>query len=342
MKSRRTPRTANVEDVVMVSAATVRLSASMQADFKFWLMQQNITVPLVHLMNCPELLGLLLRVYAQVLYSSGVPLGNYKHLLAGLGREKCSLRFSLGEAWEFATRWQTLEPVTHRPPLPIRVYHAMIVLALALGWRRWAGILILAFEGLARIGEPLRATRAHLLLPRDMFAEEPIVFLRIDKPKSRYRGGALVQHCSVRGRTVALLEGIFSDLEPGDPLYNGSPAMFRSRWDKLLRTLQVPLLSGLLPGGARGGGAVAAYQARCPIADIMWSMRIKQATTLEHYLQEVAAINCLGDLTPKARRSIEIASKCFPLFCASFFEPDRSFPSGKLPSRPVRALELPP
>lgn len=45
----------------------------------------------------------------------------------------------------------------------------MVAAAMFLGWRRFAGCLVLAMEGITRIGEVLRATRGELLLPRDLF-----------------------------------------------------------------------------------------------------------------------------------------------------------------------------
>lgn len=45
----------------------------------------------------------------------------------------------------------------------------MVAAAMFLGWRRFGGCLVLAMEGITRIGEVLRATRGELLLPRDLF-----------------------------------------------------------------------------------------------------------------------------------------------------------------------------
>ncbi len=47
------------------------------------------------------------------------------------------------------------------------------------------------------------------------------------------------------------------------------------------------------------------------IQEIMWKMRIRQQSTLEHYLQEVAAATSLRDASRQTRSMIEILNKLF-------------------------------
>ena len=61
-----------------------------------------------------------------------------------------------------------LEPTVHRNPLPIALYRAMVAVAAFAGDLAFAGVLIIAFHGIARIGEPLSAWRECLVLPSDM------------------------------------------------------------------------------------------------------------------------------------------------------------------------------
>ena len=68
-------------------------------------------------------------------------------------------------AWDLLARWEMVQPVTHRPPLPKVLLDAMISLALTWGWIRWASLTFLAFHGAMRVGEPLKAKRSDLLLP---------------------------------------------------------------------------------------------------------------------------------------------------------------------------------
>ena len=117
-------------------------------------------------------------------------------------------------------------------PLPISIFKAMIGVALGWKWRCFAGILTFGFLGIARPGEPLAAFRKDLILPRDMLSEDGgIAYLRILKPKTRFRGGGRTQHVSVHDHEfVLLLDSVFGDLPPEDRLLECSPGAFRRRW----------------------------------------------------------------------------------------------------------------
>ena len=88
--------------------------------------------------------------------------------------------------------------------------------------------------------------------------------------------------------------------------------MYRKRWDYLLKLLQVPSEINITPGGLRGGGAVAFYRRGGSIADLTWVMRLRQMSTLESYLQEVAALSFLKELSSHSLASIRAAASLFP------------------------------
>ena len=95
----------------------------------------------------PPLLVELLTGFAQELYDAGTPLHYYRQLLAFAQPEFPASRPFMKRAWEFVTRWESLEPLQHRPPLPEPVLKAMVCLALqwtAMGRCYFA--LLLLFE----------------------------------------------------------------------------------------------------------------------------------------------------------------------------------------------------
>ena len=114
---------------------------------------------------------------------------------------------------------------------------------------------------------------------------------------------------------VSVLSKVFGHLDPQEPLFPGTAYIFRRRWDAVLLALDVPTSVRLTPGGVRGGGAVAAYHRDIPIADILWAMRLKHTTTLEHYLQEVAALNVLAAMPSDAREAVAALSRIFGTSC---------------------------
>ena len=95
------------------------------------------------------------------------------------------------------------------------LYKAMFSIAVLWNWRRWAATFLLAFEGIARIGEVLEATRADLVLPSDSFEPElRIAYMRVRKPKSRRRGKGRIQHIRIQhAPAVDFLEDVFGRLD---------------------------------------------------------------------------------------------------------------------------------
>ena len=213
-----------------------------------------------------------------------------------------------------------MEPTVHRTPLPESeaVLKSMVVAAWLRGARRWAAIVLLAFYGTARVGEVLRCRRRQLVLPDDTMASTEAVFLSLEASKTATRGRPKVQRIRVDDRTACSLIGLaFGELRPEELLFPMSPAAFRSRWDKCLASFGVGKAFNLTPGGLRGGGAVAAYRAGMPVADIQWRMRLKHISTLEYYLQEVAALTALNGLTSDSKLRVKSAVQFFPFLSSS-------------------------
>ena len=285
--------------------------------FSAWLEDEEFVAPLVVLVNAPTLLALLLRAYGAWMFRANKPLYMFLCTLTAIQKVAPLVRPHLFVAWQLAADWRSIEPTIHRVPVPLALYKALIVLCWLAGWFRMAGCILIAFSGPGRIGEILKAARCKLVLPVDSLGDHADrFFLRITEPKSGKRGGATVQHISVRGPTaVAMASLAFGELSDDEKLFPGSESLFRSRWNQLMVALGVPKSARFTPGGLRGGGAVCAYFDDVPVADIMWRMRIKEQSTLAHYLQEVTATNSLRDLPQKARSNILRTAGLFDVVC---------------------------
>ena len=173
--------------------------------------------------------------------------------------------------------------------------------------------LLLGYEGIARMGEVLAALRRDLVLPSDLFdCGYNAAYLRVRKPKSRRRGKGRVQHLKIeRPEVVQFLESCFSELDSFLPLFPLSASVFRARWDHLLIRLGIPKLSRPTPASIRGGGAIQAYRLGESIPSILWRMRLMSQTTLESYLQELAAESFLLQLPEAAKDRIRFLSSFF-------------------------------
>ena len=285
------------------------------ASFMDWVLSSGANLSVGQLCSAPVVLSQLLAQYGRYLYRTNQPQYIFSFLITGFQHVDPSLRHQLPHAWSVAKQWAFLEPTSHRAPIPPALFHAIFVVAYLLKWFRFCVILALGYFGPARIGECLQSNREHVILPSDLLFEPyDRVMVHIHNPKSALRGGARHQHFTVVGEwLVRFISRHLAPLAPQARLWDGSPHTFRRRWDAVLIMLAIPPSAGFLPGGLRGGGAVHAYFQGVPISDILWKMRLRGQNSLEHYLQEVAAMRSLQHLPPTARERIRAFARLFPI-----------------------------
>ena len=212
----------------------------------------------------------------------------------------------LRPAWDMVSRWEELEPVSHRTPLPEIVLQAMVGIALALRWRRWAAVTTAAFYSVSRPGELLHARRRDVLTPNDLLdSAHSWIYVKVEKPKSQRRA-ARVQHVKLNDPlAVRFLELSWAGLSKQELLYPGSPNVYRRRWDRILSILGLPKALGLTPASLRPGGAVTAFQKGTAVTELLWRMRLQSLSTLEFYLQEMSAVSILPNLEPSVRKMVQ-------------------------------------
>ncbi len=257
---------------------------------------------------CAETLTEMLVGFGRYLFETGQSIYLLRQLVTYVQRRYPTFRGNLAKVWNLVSKWERLQPMEHRSPLPFVVFQAMVVTAMCWGWRRWAATTVLAFEGICRPGEVLSALRRDLLLPSDLVVENPATcFLRVREPKGRFRGLGKIQHVKINSQTVVdFLSSVMGPLSRGEPLYPGSPSSYRRRWDRILSFLNIPIRLGLTPASLRGGGAVRAYRADEDIAKLMWRMRLKNIETLQHYLQEVGADSIFVELSGDSQKKVKM------------------------------------
>ena len=313
----------SLEDQPLLSAQTLALESRLLQEFVRWCATTIVSSDVGELFDAvPEFLPYALRCYGDLSFQRGGVLSNFRHLVLSCQRWKPTSRAFMQPAWELVDRWEAQTPVNHRTPTPEILVQAMVTLAMNLGWYRWAGATLLGFYGAGRVGEILRCSREDLLLAEDLL--EPassVVFLRLRTFKSLNRQPAKIQHMKVSDPVVCRILGmIFKNLSYDQPLFNAPPQQFRRRWDMLLKMLGIPKDAGFTPGGLRGGAAVFHYRKGKSIQDLLWLMRLRSQTTLESYIQEVAALNSFAALSVPTRRRIVMMASAFPfLQCASGF-----------------------
>ena len=307
----------DLEAQPLLSGVSRALGTRAWSSFLLWLSSRVSFCPSEVFSRAPALLAMALRSYGNWLYKTGGTLHELRHTILAAQREYMNLKPLSSIVWELVSRWEYLEPPVHRVPLPEPILKAIVALAWTTGFYDFAGVTLLAFYGLARIGEVLAATRRDLLLPNeDLWEQSGDVYLRLGSSKTSTRGRARVQHIKISDpAAIQLIGGAFRNKELGEKLFAKTPSAYRYRWNRILGVLSVDPSLRLTPGGLRGGGAVWCYRRGEAIADIQWKMRLKHQGTLEFYLQEVGAISALNALGDTAERKIRAAAATFGCLC---------------------------
>ena len=298
----------------LVEPQTALLGEKVWKAFRLWSLGRLSSEAFDVLSSNPATIGLLVESYGKFLFSEGQSLYILRQLITYIQRCSPMLRGAMAIPWQLVNKWEIVEPLKHRTPMPLVIYRAMVSVAFIWRWYRLAAICMLTFEGLCRPGETLNAVRADLLLCRDLVVEDAAtIFLRIGKPKGRRRGIGTVQHTKISNLQLAkFLDWLMGDLDRRSPLYPGSPGAFRKRWDAILSWLNVPTQLALTPASLRSGGAIAAYRCDTELTKIMWTMRVRNIDTLQHYLQEMGAASIFAELPKCSRERIQSTALMFP------------------------------
>ena len=161
---RRVERDVNVLlGVPLVNPSTERLQRKVWADFQQWLSEELSEATAAQVFVCPALAVQMLRSYGVELYRSGHALYELRHLLALVQKLYPAVKPLLGPAWALVTQWEEINPVQHRQPLPELLYKAMVAVAWMWGWKRFVALLLLGFEGIARVPNRLAKTKICLI-----------------------------------------------------------------------------------------------------------------------------------------------------------------------------------
>lgn len=250
---RNSHRRGSLQDLPVLSSATLAMEARLLADFVSWCESEITSVSCDALFDSsPAILVYLVKCYGDLMFQNHKSLSNYRHLLLAVQRWKPSVRVMMQPAWDYVARWELQEPVNHRVPIAEPLVRALIVLAWQRKWFAWSAATVIAFYGGGRLGEILQCTRQDILLPCDfMESSASPVFVRLRSFKSRTRQPAKVQHLRVVDDVACrILSLLFRKLPSEALLFETSSYQYRKRWNMLLQILHIPPTCKITPGSA--------------------------------------------------------------------------------------------
>eukprot|EP00438_Fugacium_kawagutii_P024864 Skav221765 [mRNA] locus=scaffold490:280304:287109:+ [translate_table: standard] len=305
-------RQGTLDDVELLEPSTVAMRARFWSSFEGWLGESLGADVTATVLANPLLLVKALEEYGNVEFSAGTPLHYYRQLLAHVQREFPLTKPHMSIAWRVVSKWELLEPVRHRPPIPEPLVLAMSSLALSWNWPLFVAALLACFYGICRIGEVLSAERGNVLTPEDLLSDAKVLYLKICKPKTRRRGASVQYSTISEAEVVEFLGCVWQKVPTHSRLYPSSPSNFRRRWDVILQVLGVQSWHRLTPGSLRGGGCVAAHRRGVAIQDLLWKMRLQHTRTLGYYLQETTAESVFPALSSDTRDRIKAPRSLLP------------------------------
>ena len=264
----------------------------------------------------------ILEQYGRDLYMSGRPYGHYSETINAITAMRPFLKRSVQQAWNVAYTWLRQEPPVHHLAMPWQLLVAMLSTAMAWGWISEAGVIALGFGALARIGEVFAARRSDLLLPRDFGFTLDYALLKIDEPKTRFRGA---RHQSARidhPQLLKIIELAFYDLRKVDRLWKHSPQTMRLRFQKLLKALRMEAppegaSKSIDLGSLRAGGASWLMMSLEDSELVRRRGRWLTTKVMEIYVQEVSAIQFLQVIPDATRKLILQGVAVFPVMLDS-------------------------
>jgi len=187
-----------------------------------------------------EAISTMLVAYGKSLYYSGRPYGVYSESINAVVSRRGCLRRQFCTAWDLAFSWVADEPASHHPAMPVSVLLAISSLAMLWAWPVEAGIFLLTWAGLLRIGEVIGAYRRDLILPQDASPGTLCALLRITTPKTR---GRAARHQSARidqSDLVEYLAHVFGGYKRDQKLWPMSSSTLRKRLNLLQSALGLP------------------------------------------------------------------------------------------------------
>ena len=255
--------------------------------------------------------------YAQAKYQAGKPLGSLRQAVLAVVDEQRDWRWRMGKAWDAVRVWQDLVPTFHHRPMPQQLLLAMACLALCWEWDDVALILLVGFAAMLRRGEAM-ALRVRNFIFGDwhlaLEALRGVFFVQIESPKMR-RKGARLEHVRLCEAGLAKFAKVLLQGRETNDLILGVAASVATKLFLTLATFfGVSTVDGCGVSWAslRGGGATHRYLIGQLLDDIRWDGRWGVFKTLDHYIQEVAAVTLLTELPRGSQERIRLFAGMAP------------------------------
>jgi len=118
-----------LQDMRLVEPQTAARQDKLWLELEQWLRERLSPDTLSQLFLCPALAVNVLQAYGMYLFESGRRLYELRYTLIAVQNNFPHMRMLMGPAWAVVSKWEMVQPLQHRLPLPELLFKAMFVRA---------------------------------------------------------------------------------------------------------------------------------------------------------------------------------------------------------------------
>ena len=144
-----------LEEVWLVNKQTQVLQDRVWADFNNWVCSVVSLATAKQLFLCPQLAVDVLVNYGKSRFAAGAPMYEFRHLLVLAQQSQAGLRAHMTPAWRLLSKWEAVQPLQHRQPLPEVLFSRYVCGGNAMGM---AAMVCYFTAGLRRHSEDWRSS----------------------------------------------------------------------------------------------------------------------------------------------------------------------------------------
>ena len=258
-----------------------------------------------------QLIDTNLATYLEHLYSEDKSKAMAVDVICGLQWFWPGLRGSLRKSWRLLKAWQFIVPCKFRSPWPVQLVLAVVALCFLCQRTDLALAVALMFHCILRPSECSALRKCDITVGEFLkFLEKDIGIVSLFGTKTARTAGR-GQHCTISSKLLLQwLESYLSTLQDADMLFPSYSSM-RHNITLILAAL-LPDKHNFTLGGIRAGGATYLYLKTENVGLVQRKGRWRSARTLEHYIQEGAAILSAARWPPEVHAKIDKLARSLP------------------------------
>eukprot|EP00971_Amphidinium_carterae_P010666 210726-Amphidinium_carterae.2 len=295
---------------VTVQPATLQRYEACLTRLRHWMASEGLG-PLESLLEHKDALNGVLRAFIQHLHDHASPVSWGAETLAAIQSLAPRVRGHLGPAWLMQRQFARTRPLMMRPPIPIELLLALVLVMWTQHQYRSAVALLVGYHCLLRPAELCRLRRQDLLLSCDTSGAEWSGVITIGQSKTTARSARLQSVVVLDAPLLRLLTWLVGSDHPSRLLVPGGLVRLNQVFNFSRQLLRIPAGQFTL-GGLRAGGAVDFLRATHDPHSLQYRGRWESTRSMYHYMQVGAGMATYARLSQETQTCIRALANLAP------------------------------